>query len=60
MLAYGVGNLVNDDWLEQVVKRGWTNYQLPSVLVPTRELGLGGGRERRTACGAANPYGRPR
>jgi hypothetical protein len=39
MLAYGVGNLVNDDWLEQVVKRGWTNYQLPSVLVPTANWG---------------------
>jgi hypothetical protein len=35
MLAYGVGNLVNDDWLEQVVKRGWTNHEMPSVLTPT-------------------------
>src|SRR4029077_15378071 len=34
MLAYGVGNLVNDDWLEQVVKRGWTTHQLPSMLTP--------------------------
>ena len=34
MLAYGVGNLVNDDWLEQVVKRGWTTHEMPSVLVP--------------------------
>jgi hypothetical protein len=34
MLAYGVGNLVNDDWLEQVVKRGWTNHEVPSLLVP--------------------------
>jgi hypothetical protein len=39
MLAYGVGNLVNDDWLEQVVKRGWTSYQLPSVLVPAANWG---------------------
>jgi len=34
MLAYGVGNLVNDDWLEQVVKRGWTTHEMPSALVP--------------------------
>jgi hypothetical protein len=39
MLAYGVGNLVNDDWLEQVVKRGWTNDQVPSVLVPAANWG---------------------
>jgi hypothetical protein len=39
MLSYGVGNLVNDDWLEQVVKRGWTSYELPSVLTPTANWG---------------------
>lgn len=39
MLAYGIGNLVNDDWLEQVVKRGWTNHQVPSVLVPAANWG---------------------
>jgi hypothetical protein len=39
MLAYGVGNLANDDWLEQVVKRGWTSRQLPSVLVPAANWG---------------------
>jgi hypothetical protein len=39
MLAYGVGNLVNDDWLEQVVKRGWTSRQMPSVLVPAANWG---------------------
>lgn len=39
MLAYGVGNLVNDDWLEQVVKRGWTNDEVPSVLTPTANWG---------------------
>src|SRR5258707_359999 len=22
--AYGVGNMANDDWLEQVAERGWT------------------------------------
>jgi hypothetical protein len=39
MLAYGVGNLVNDDWLEQVVKRGWTSHELPSVLTPAANWG---------------------
>jgi len=39
MLAYGVGNLVNDDWLEQVVKRGWTNHEVPSVLTPAANWG---------------------
>jgi hypothetical protein len=39
MLAYGVGNLANDDWLEQVVKRGWTRHQLPSVLTPAANWG---------------------
>ena len=39
MLAYGVGNLVNDDWLEQVVKRGWTNKEMPSVLTPAANWG---------------------
>jgi hypothetical protein len=39
MLAYGVGNLVNDDWLEQVVKRGWTSREMPSVLVPAANWG---------------------
>ena len=39
MLAYGVGNLVNDDWLEQVVKRGWTSNEVPSVLTPAANWG---------------------
>jgi hypothetical protein len=39
MLAYGVGNLVNDDWLEQVVKRGWTSHEVPSILTPAPNWG---------------------
>jgi len=39
MLAYGIGNLVNDDWLEQVVKRGWTTHEVPSLLVPAANWG---------------------
>src|SRR3954447_21483348 len=39
MLVYGVGNLVNDDWLEQVVKRGWTHHEGPSPLPPAASWG---------------------
>jgi hypothetical protein len=39
MLAYGIANLANDDWLEQVVKRGWTSHEMPSVLVPAANWG---------------------
>jgi hypothetical protein len=35
MLAHGLGNVLNDLWLEQVVKRGWTTWQVPSVLEPS-------------------------
>jgi hypothetical protein len=34
MVAYGAANLVNDAWLEQVVKRGWTSWEVPGVTVP--------------------------
>ena len=34
MLSYGIGNVANDFWLEQVVKRGWTSWAIPSVLQP--------------------------
>ena len=39
LFAYGVGNIANDFWLEQVAKRGWTNWLVPSVLEP--HLGWG-------------------
>jgi hypothetical protein len=39
MLSYGVGNLVNDDWLEQVVKRGWTSHEVPNLLTPAANWG---------------------
>jgi hypothetical protein len=35
LFAYGVGNIANDFWLEQVAKRGWTSWLIPSVLNPT-------------------------
>jgi hypothetical protein len=34
MLAYGVGNAVQDGWLEQIVKRGTTDVRIPSLLYP--------------------------
>lgn len=34
MLTYGAANLVQDFWHEQVVKRGWTETDIPSVLQP--------------------------
>jgi hypothetical protein len=34
MLVYGFGNIANDFWLEQIVRRGWTGWEVPSVLEP--------------------------
>jgi hypothetical protein len=34
MLSYGGVNMVQDFWLEQFVKRGWTEWEIPSALVP--------------------------
>ena len=34
MFAYGIVNCVQDAWTEQVVKRGWTRWQVPNVLEP--------------------------
>jgi hypothetical protein len=41
MFCYGAGNIANDDWLEQVVKRGWTSWQIPGVTVPSVNGGWG-------------------
>ena len=38
MLVYALTNLVNDLWIEQVVKRGWTGWQVPDVLFPKLSL----------------------
>jgi hypothetical protein len=35
MLVYALTNLANDLWVEQVVKRGWTAWQIPDVLQPS-------------------------
>jgi hypothetical protein len=34
MFTYGLGNIANDFWGEQVVRRGWTSWGVPSVLEP--------------------------
>jgi hypothetical protein len=34
MFCYGVANFANDFWIEQVVKRGWTRWEIPDVAVP--------------------------
>jgi hypothetical protein len=34
MIPYGLGNYANDAWLEQVVKRGWTSWQIPDMIRP--------------------------
>jgi hypothetical protein len=39
LVAYGIGNIANDFWVEQVVKRGWTTHLLPNVLEPKANVG---------------------
>lgn len=34
MLAYGLANALEDFWLEQLVKRGATGFELPSMIRP--------------------------
>jgi hypothetical protein len=34
MACYGIGNIANDFWIEQVWKRHWTSWQIPNVLQP--------------------------
>lgn len=34
MFCYGIGNVANDFWIEQIVKRGWTSWEIPNVLQP--------------------------
>jgi hypothetical protein len=39
MFSYGLLNLANDAWLEQLVKRGWTDTELPEFLRPALSVG---------------------
>lgn len=49
LLVYGAANAIQDAWLEQIVKRGWSTYELPGMLAPSASvawlaiLGLAGG-----------------
>jgi hypothetical protein len=35
LLVYGLTNQVQDLWTEQIVKRGWTGWDIPNVLHPS-------------------------
>jgi hypothetical protein len=41
MFCYGIGEIANDFWLEQVVKRGWTNWEIPDVTTPKASVAWG-------------------
>ena len=41
MLAYGLGEIASDFWLEQVVKRGWTAWSIPDVTRPSLSIAWG-------------------
>lgn len=41
MLAYGLGEIANDFWTEQVVKRGWTTWSIPDVTRPSLSIAWG-------------------
>ena len=34
MIPYGIGNMANDGWNEQIVERGWASWQVPDMLRP--------------------------
>jgi hypothetical protein len=35
MFCYGAAIFANDFWLEQIVKRYWTDWSIPSAINPT-------------------------
>jgi hypothetical protein len=41
MFSYGIGNIANDFWTEQVFKRHWTTWQVPDVLEPRATIAWG-------------------
>jgi hypothetical protein len=41
MFCYGIANMANDFWTEQVFKRHWTTWQIPDVLEPRPTLAWG-------------------
>ena len=50
MLAYGVANVVNDFWHEQVVKRGWTSWDVPEATQPGAQPHVGSRPRRHRRC----------
>jgi hypothetical protein len=38
MLVYGLANALQDFWLEQIVKRGATSLEIPTLTVPTASV----------------------
>jgi hypothetical protein len=40
-LCYGVGDIANDAWLEQITKRGWTTWEWPDVTTPKASVAWG-------------------
>ena len=54
MIVYGLTNMANDLWIEQIVKRGWTSWQIPDVLYPTASAAwaamIAVGRCSSTSC----------
>ena len=41
MLCYGLANMANDFWIEQIFKRGLTSWQVPNVLEPRPTIAWG-------------------
>jgi hypothetical protein len=41
MFCYGMVNIANDFWIEQVVKRDWTRWEIPNVLEPRATIAWG-------------------
>jgi hypothetical protein len=35
LIAYGLANMANDFWYEQIVKRGWIDWRVPDVMRPS-------------------------
>ena len=47
MIAYGIGNMANDDWYEQVVEARLDRLADPDVLQPSPDLDVGPSDRRR-------------
>ena len=50
MIPYGVANMANDGWHEQIVERGWAAWAVPDMLRPEPERGPGALRSSLAAA----------